>query len=122
MQAEIERLTHLWGLPDSLDGANSYLGNSKAEPKFFLDSKLIEQASHDVLANYLDKEMLATIDPFDAVQLVYVIEVCIQHKNQAAAGRYLYASSRDKLKSPNDSNRLRKYLMRFGLKFNELGI
>ena len=64
--------------------------------------------------------MLTTIDPFDAVQLAYVIEICINHKNQAAAGRYLYANSRDKLKSPNDSDRLRKYLMKFGLRFDEL--
>jgi transcriptional regulatory protein RtcR len=49
-----------------------------------------------------------------------VIEVCIRHKNQAAAGRYLYANSRDKLKNPNDSDRLRKYLMKFGLRFDEL--
>ncbi|WP_420229237.1 hypothetical protein ACOBWA_09760 [Psychrobacter sp. ER1] len=64
--------------------------------------------------------MLTTIDPFDAVQLAYMIEVCISHKNQAAVGRYLYANSRDKLKSPNDSDRLRKYLMKFGLRFDEL--
>lgn len=60
------------------------------------------------------------LDPFDAVQLAYVIEVCIDHKNQATAGRYLYANSRDKLKNPNDSDRLRKYLMKFGLRFDEL--
>ncbi|WP_299185209.1 hypothetical protein [uncultured Psychrobacter sp.] len=47
--------------------------------------------------------------------------MCISHKNQAAAGRYLYANSRDKLKSPNDSDRLRKYLLKFGLRFDELG-
>ncbi|MGO2364966.1 MAG: sigma 54-interacting transcriptional regulator, partial [Psychrobacter sp.] len=116
VQAEIERLTHLWELPDSLNGSNSLSKKSAT-----LDSETIEQGSHNILIKYLDEETLATIDPFDAVQLAYVIEICINHRNQAAAGRYLYANSRDKLKSPNDSDRLRKYLMKFGLRFDELG-
>ena len=115
VQAEIERLTHLWELPDRLNGSNSLSKKSAT-----LDSETIEQGSHNILIKYLDEETLATIDPFDAVQLAYVIEVCINHKNQAAAGRYLYANSRDKLKSPNDSDRLRKYLMKFGLRFDGL--
>ena len=131
VQAEIERLTHLWELPDSLDGSYS-LGNnnqgnnanknslSNNSPNATLNSETVEQCSHNILRKYLDEDMLTTIDPFDAVQLAYVIEVCINHKNQAAAGRYLYANSRNKLKSPNDSDRLRKYLMKFGLRFDEL--
>ncbi|MEL0619737.1 RNA repair transcriptional activator RtcR [Psychrobacter proteolyticus] len=115
VQAEIERLTHLWELPDRLNGSNSLSKKSAT-----LDSETIEQGSHNILIKYLDEETLATIDPFDAVQLAYVIEICINHKNQAAAGRYLYANSRDKLKSPNDSDRLRKYLMKFGLRFDGL--
>ncbi|MGP9690318.1 RNA repair transcriptional activator RtcR [Psychrobacter sp. NC44] len=128
VQAEIERLTHLWELPDILNGSNSLNnGNvrtknslSNNSPDTSLNSDTIEQGSHHILLQYLDEEILTTIDPFDAVQLAYVIEVCISHKNQAAAGRYLYANSRDKLKSPNDSDRLRKYLLKFGLKFDEL--
>ena len=128
VQAEIERLTHLWALPDSLNGSDSLNGGngrtknspSNNSPDTTLDSETIEQGSHNILRKYLDEEILTTIDPFDAVQLAYVIEVCIRHKNQAAAGRYLYANSRDKLKSPNDSDRLRKYLLKFGLKFDEL--
>ncbi len=125
VQAEIERLKHLWGLPN---GSESHQTNqmtnknslSDNKPKTELDSKAIEQGSHNMLSQYLDKDDIAMIDPFDTVQLAYVIEVCINHKNQAAAGRYLYANSRDKLKSPNDSDRLRKYLMKFGLRFDEL--
>ena len=128
VQAEIERLAHLWELPDSLNYSNSLSsGNIRAEnslsnnsPDATLDSETIEQGSHNILRKYLDEDMLKTIDPFDAVQLAYVIEICINHKNQAAAGRYLYANSRDKLKSPNDSDRLRKYLMKFGLRFDGL--
>lgn len=125
VQAEIERLTHLWGLHN---GSGSHQSNqitnknslSNNKPKADLESKTIEQSSHNILSQYLNEDAVATIDPFDAVQLAYVIEVCINHKNQATAGRYLYANSRDKLKSPNDSDRLRKYLMKFGLRFDEL--
>lgn len=92
----------------------------KNSPYVTLNSETVEQGSHNILRKYLDEDMLTTIDPFDAVQLAYVIEVCISYKNQAAAGRYLYANSRDKLKSPNDSDRLRKYLMKFGLRFDGL--
>ncbi|MCG3871640.1 sigma 54-interacting transcriptional regulator [Psychrobacter sp. Ps7] len=128
VQAEIDRLTHLWELPDSLSGSNSLINDNKGNknspsdnnPDTSLDSETVEQGSHNILRRYLDEEILTTIDPFDVVQLAYVIEVCINHKNQAAAGRYLYANSRDKLKSPNDSDRLRKYLMKFGLRFDGL--
>ncbi|MGM8888824.1 hypothetical protein ACS8FD_23050, partial [Psychrobacter sp. 1U2] len=130
VQAEIARLMNIWGLVDGLNGSNS-LSNDKGNDatknslsnniQAGFNSELVEQGSYDILNKYLDNETLATIDPFDAVQLAYVIEVCISHKNQAAAGRYLYANSRDKLKSPNDSDRLRKYLLKFGLKFDELG-
>ena len=92
----------------------------KNSPYTTLNSETIEKGSHNILIKYLDEDMLTTIDPFDAVQLAYMIEVCISHKNQVAVGRYLYANSRDKLKSPNDSDRLRKYLMKFGLRFDEL--
>ncbi|WP_201534892.1 RNA repair transcriptional activator RtcR [Psychrobacter immobilis] len=123
VQAEIERLTHLWVLPNSLHVSNNRIKNSLSRNKSELtfNHQSIEQASHDLLSTYLDEGTLALIDPFDTVQLAYVIEVCINHKNQAAAGRYLYENSRDKLRSPNDSDRLRKYLMKFGLRFDELG-
>lgn len=119
VQAEIERLSNLWALPDH---ANNTANNSliSLNSRIELDRQSVEIASQNLLSDYLDKEILATIDPFDAIPLAYVIETCIQHKNQATAGRYLYANSRDKLKSPNDSDRLRKYLMKFGLKFDDL--
>ena len=119
VQAEIERLTELWQLPASevIYSKNSL---SKNKSETVLDSKTIEQGSLNLLSQYLDEQTLGKIDPFEAVQLAYVIKVCIHHKNQAAAGRYLYANSRDKLKNPNDSDRLRKYLIKFGLRFDDL--
>ena len=125
VQAEIKRLIELWQLPTSTNyNSNNLLSQnslSADKPETTLDNELLEQGSHTVLSQYVDEEILASIDPFEAVQLAYVIKVCIQHKNQATAGRYLYANSRDKLKNPNDSDRLRKYLMKFDLKFDEFG-
>ena len=121
VQAEIGRLTELWQLPTSTNNLPSQNSLSKIKPEIILDSETIEQGNPTILSQYVDEEILASIDPFEEVQLAYVIEVCIQHKNQAAAGRYLYANSRNKLKNPNDSDRLRKYLMKFDLRFDEFG-
>lgn len=55
------------------------------------------------------------VDPFDAVQLAHVIRVCRASSSASAAGRELFAVSRAKKASVNDSDRLRKYLARFGL-------
>ncbi|CAM4114187.1 RNA repair transcriptional activator RtcR [Psychrobacter arenosus] len=123
VEAEIERLCHLWALPNnSAPSLQNSLSNKKVDGHFNTDfnTQQIETASDAVLEQYVEESVLATIDPFEAVQLAYVIGVCQQHKNQAAAGRYLYANSREQLKSPNDSDRLRKYLLKFNLKFDEL--
>lgn len=57
----------------------------------------------------------AEVDPFDAVQLARVIGVCRNSPNLSAAGRTLFAISREKRKTTNDADRLRKYLHKFGL-------
>ena len=44
-----------------------------------------------------------------------MINICRQHKSLAAAGRTLYNVSREQLAKPNDSDRLRKYLQKYGL-------
>ncbi|WP_186475516.1 RNA repair transcriptional activator RtcR [Psychrobacter sp. KCTC 72983] len=112
VKAEITRLKHLWALPSS---AQHQVDKAYAP-------SLNEQQAHadTVLSRHLSSDDKDALDPFDAVQLAYVIEVCYQHSSQAAAGRYLYANSRNKLKSNNDSDRLRKYLLKFGLRFDEL--
>lgn len=123
VEAEIERLCHLWALPNnSASVLTNSLSNKKVDGHLNTDfnTQKIETGSSTVLERYVEESVLATIDPFEAVQLAYVIGVCQQHKNQAAAGRYLYANSREQLKSPNDSDRLRKYLLKFSLKFDDL--
>ena len=57
----------------------------------------------------------SAIDPFDQVQLAHVIRTCRHSASLSAAGRTLFAVSRGQKASRNDSDRLRKYLGRFGL-------
>lgn len=55
------------------------------------------------------------LDLFDAVQLRTVIQVCRQSKSMSDAGRKLFAVSRDSKVKPNDTDRLKKYLAKYGL-------
>ncbi len=56
-------------------------------------------------------------DRFDLAQLREVIAVCRASRTLAEAGKTLFAVSRQSKKSANDSDRLSKYLARFGLDF-----
>ncbi len=56
-------------------------------------------------------------DPFELAQLKFVIEVCKNSNSLADAGKKLFAVSRKEKKSGNDSDRISKYLARFGLNF-----
>jgi transcriptional regulatory protein RtcR len=67
------------------------------------------------LETVCDAEKLAAIDPFDRVQLAAVVRVCRESRTLSDAGRKLFAVSRTKKAAPNDADRLRKYLARFGL-------
>ncbi len=57
----------------------------------------------------------ADLDEFDRLQLEAVVEVCRSSATLAEAGRRLFAVSRQKRSVVNDSDRLKKYLQRFGL-------
>ena len=61
-----------------------------------------------------------TLDLFDRIQLQHVIAECRRHPNMAAAGRALFNVSRLERATANDSDRLRKYLQRFGLTWADI--
>jgi len=69
---------------------------------------------------FLDPETLAEIDTFDKVQLAYVAGVCARSKTISDAGREIFSVSRTKRAVKNDADRLKKYLAKFGLKFDSL--
>jgi len=62
---------------------------------------------------------LSQLDQFDRVQLEEVVRVCRQSKSLSDAGRQLFSVSRAAKAKPNDSDRLRKYLARFELSWND---
>lgn len=89
VRAEWQRLKKAWGAPQKIETDD--------------DALLCE-----VLGT-------AELDLFDKAQLACVIRTCRQADNLADAGRRLFAASRLQKKSGNDSDRLRKYLAKFGL-------
>jgi len=93
VQAEIVRLRRLWS------GTSN-----KADP----------------LAAILPPEQLEALDPFDHVQLAHVVSVCQRSRSLSDAGRLLFAASRARRNSSNDADRLRKYLARYGLTWQQL--
>ena len=72
----------------------------------------------------LDQVMGATeaaaIDRFDALGLEAVINVCRESKSLSDAGRKLFNVSREAIAKPNDADRLKKYLTRFGLEWERV--
>ena len=72
------------------------------------------------LEDVIGEEAAAQIDLFDRVQLEAVLAVCRQSRTMSDAGRKLYAVSRAEKAKPNDADRLRKYLARFGLEWEQV--
>lgn len=89
VEAEIKRLKESWKRP----------GGTPQQP----------------VAPLLSEDERAKIDPFDLVQLDYVLGVCRVSKTLSDAGRRLFAVSRTEKAKANDADRLKKYLKRFGL-------
>lgn len=71
------------------------------------------------LAGLLGADAVARLDLFDALQLSSVIAVCRHSRTLSDAGRTLYGVSRQAKSKPNDADRLKKYLARFGLAWEQ---
>ncbi|NOT88180.1 MAG: sigma 54-interacting transcriptional regulator [Lysobacter sp.] len=65
-------------------------------------------------------ERIDALDRFDRVQLEEVVRVCARAKSLSDAGRALFAVSRTQRSSTNDADRLRKYLARFDLDWDQV--
>jgi transcriptional regulatory protein RtcR len=90
VEEEIERLESAWGGVDGDD-----------------DQSLLEEV--------LGRDRAAALDRFDRVQLADVIRIFRQARTLSEAGRRLFDVSRTRKTSTNDADRLRKYLGRFGI-------
>ncbi|MEM8974491.1 MAG: sigma 54-interacting transcriptional regulator, partial [Pseudomonadota bacterium] len=95
---EVERLKALWS------------GGTASGPS-------IDERS---LQRLLGEDAFDQVDPFDRAQLEYVVSICRKSRSLSEAGRILFAKSRELRKSTNDADRLRKYLARFGLSWDQI--
>jgi transcriptional regulatory protein RtcR len=102
VQQEIKRLKQLW---------KTSLGTS---PELSTDTAFLEQ--------FLSTEQISQLDDFDKFQLIGVLKICENAKSMADAGRQLFAVSREQRNTTNDSDRVKKYLARFGLSWDMLQV
>lgn len=65
-------------------------------------------------------ERAGALDRFDRIQLEEVLRACATAKSLSQAGRELFAVSRQQRASTNDADRLRKYLAKFGLDWQQV--
>lgn len=88
---------------------------------------LAEEETSRLMANWYQEPARSSlplpvepVDLFEQRQLETVMEVCRSTTSLSEAGRQLFAISRQQKKQPNDADRLRKYLARFGLSWDEV--
>lgn len=98
--------------------------NVTAENKTPPSSQNIEHATLAEEDSYL-KSLLGSgyterLDAISIATLRYVLDVCKTCSSAAEAGRRLYNISRDNKASPNDSDRIVKFLKVYNLKFSQL--
>lgn len=101
-EAEIMRLKRTWLAPETGTADNN------------------EHAADQEFARALLGTQCDEIDEFDFVQLSHVIRVCRESQTLSAAGRRLFAQSRKRRSIANDADRLRKYLLGFGLGWQQV--
>lgn len=95
VQEEISRLKALWRIADKN-----------------IDNNLLEEVIGAVQAAQLDR--------FEKSQLADVLKVCRKSKSLSEAGRKVFAVSRKNKKQANDSDRLRKYLAKYNIKWKDI--
>jgi transcriptional regulatory protein RtcR len=95
VQEEIERLSASWARPQT-------------------------EESDEILSRLLSEKALGGIDLFDRAQLAEVAQVCRTSRSMSEAGRRLFGASRIRKTSSNDADRLRKYLNRFGIEWDQI--
>lgn len=74
----------------------------------------------DLLVRYLGETKASQMDLFDRVQIEAVLGVCRRSRSLSDAGRTLFAASRSRRTTVNDSDRLRKFLAKLGLSWDDI--
>ncbi len=73
-----------------------------------------------LLTSLLGRGYSERFDSFDLVQLAHVARTCRASKTMAEAGRRLFAVSRAAKQKSNDTDRVKKFLTRFGLTWEKV--
>jgi transcriptional regulatory protein RtcR len=79
-----------------------------------------DKSDTDLLELLLGREKMDSLDLFARIQLEGVIKVCLKCRNISEAGRILYSQSRARKATEHDSDRLRKYLRRAGVEWQQI--
>lgn len=74
----------------------------------------------DILKSVLKEDEYEKLDLFDKLQLINVIKICKKSNSLSEAGRILFSKSRQSKRMFNDADRLRKYLIKFDLNWNDI--
>ena len=125
VQEEIERLRLAWRYGPA-QPAVDHVKEPTSEPvdsdsnQFIMPELATTKNFQEELIRLMGEERVALIDRFEIVQLADVIEVCKKASGLSEAGRWLFSESRKRKKTPNDADRLRKYLAKFGISFQKL--
>jgi transcriptional regulatory protein RtcR len=72
------------------------------------------------LENFIEPDLLEMMDLFEQMQLKNIIEICLKSDSMAHAGRLLFDKSRVQKSTSNDSDRVRKYLNKYGLNWKKI--
>ena len=81
---------------------------------------LSKTPDYSILMDVLGETKVAQIDRLEKVQLADVLTVCRESSSLAQTGRVLFAAFRAKKGRANDSDRLRKYLAKYGVAWREI--
>lgn len=82
--------------------------------------RVVDKPEQDLAVRFLGDDASDLIDRFERVQLNDVLEVCGNSRTISEAGRTLFSVTRQHKKTPNDADRLRKYLARFDLAWEKV--
>jgi transcriptional regulatory protein RtcR len=72
------------------------------------------------LTEVIGEDKAEQLDRFEKIQLADVLEVCRESKSMSEAGRKIFAVSRKNKRKTNDSDRLRKYLAKYNITWNDI--
>jgi transcriptional regulatory protein RtcR len=85
------------------------------------DSASEAHNSNEILRQVLGDRADA-LDLFERIQLQEVLKVCSRHRSLSEAGKVLFEVSREHRSVVNDSDRLRKYLLKYGLDWRQISV